>query len=422
MSVKKNIYYTVFSQVISFFLLFAFNLFSSRFLGPEQYGLYTMLLLVPYLFGRFGHLGLDAANAFFSHNDKSERIIFSNSIIVITFSSGLFTLVIFVDSFVYKYLSFGYEFKTFLSMLAIVAFSMFRTLFQSLLIGKDKIKINSIISIFDSLYPLIGLMLLYFFNALSAFNLMLVTLVGLLLTSCLIMWNVSFGRCSDFNVSFLKRSIRYGFDSWVNNISNQMLYKIDFFLIGYFLGLESVGIYAIAVMLAEKSWYLSGALGNAIFPKLKCYDDTKAFQLATSVAKLNLVIVTISLVLIAVLGDFLIPILFGESYSLAYETILILTPGIIALAIPKVLVSHLAARNKLRIAVRASVSSVLLNLILNLLLIPQFGLIGAAVASSISYVIYLAIYVIEYRKEFSCKYRSILIPNVNDLVIIKNAR
>ena len=420
MSAKKNILYSVTSQMIMFIILMAFNLLASRILGPEAFGYYTLFLLVPFFLGRFGHLGLDAANAYFISDKTKEIKLFWNSILIIIIVSGALLFIVSID-FSYELNLFGIQSAFIFSLIPLTLFSMFRTLFQSLLIGKDKIALNSFISVFDATVPLIGLALLVFLGMLTANSLILVSLVGLFVTSFAIFYFVEKKGFFDTDFTLLKYSIRYGSKSWWNNVANQMLYKVDVFFIGYFLGLESVGIYAVAVILIEKCWYLSGAIGNAIFPKLKKLDDKSSCTLAVSAAKINYVLSIVGVLVLCTFSEPIMLLLFGAEYKDSSDVLLWLAPGIVALSIPKVLISHLAAKNKLGVAVKASTTSMVLNVVLNIILIPDYGLIGAAIASSISYGVYFIIYSFFYMRMFNVTLFGLLVPKLSDIRNVFNA-
>lgn len=420
MSAKKNILYSITSQMVMFIILMAFNLLASRILGPEAFGYYTLFLLIPFFLGRFGHLGLDAANAYFISDKTKEINLFWNSILLIIIVSGVLFFIVSID-FSYELNLFGIQSVFIFSLIPLTIFSMFRTLFQSLLIGKDRIALNSFISVFDATVPLIGLALLVFWGTLSANSLILVSLVGLFVTSFAIFYFVEKKGFFDTDFVLLKNSIRYGSKSWLNNLANQMLYKVDVFFIGYFLGLKSVGIYAVAVILIEKSWYLSGAIGNAIFPKLKKLDDKSSCTLAISAAKINYVLSILGVLVICIFAEPIMLLLFGAEYKDSSDVLFWLAPGIVALSIPKVLISHLAAKNKLGVAVKASTTSMVLNVVLNIILIPFYGLIGAAIASSISYGVYFIIYSFFYMRMFNVTFFDLLVPKLSDIRNILNA-
>jgi O-antigen/teichoic acid export membrane protein len=280
----------------------------------------------------------------------------------------------------------------------IAGLSAYRTLFQSTLVGQDRLRAFSFIAIVDSLFPLFGIVCLFGLNFLSVTSTVIVNFLSLVIT-CLVLYRISrFSGSLQFNYQLAKKSVNYGWKSWVNNLANQALYKVDVFIIGFMLDLSSVGIYTVGVLIIEKCWYLSGAIGNAIYPKLKNMDIYKGSNLAALAAKSNLYITSFGAIVISIFSVWIIKMLFGDDYYGSALVIVLLAPGIIFLAVPKILVSHLAAKDKLELAVQASLTALIVNLVANVLFIPFAGIYGAAIASSLAYLVYLVIYLLNYIK------------------------
>jgi len=399
MELKRNLLYSIGGQISVFILAFSFYTLLSRWLGPADFGLYTIIMLVPLLAGRFGHLGVDAANAYFIDSGKYQASdIFGNSLVltVLVFllaSCGVFVFYLLDDSSHWR----GHS-ALLAAIAPIAGLSAYRTLFQSTLVGQDRLRAFSFIAIVDSLFPLFGIVCLFGLNFLSVTSTVIVNFLSLVIT-CLVLYRISrFSGSLQFNYQLAKKSVNYGWKSWVNNLANQALYKVDVFIIGFMLDLSSVGIYTVGVLIIEKCWYLSGAIGNAIYPKLKNMDIYKGSNLAALAAKSNLYITSFGAIVISIFSVWIIKMLFGDDYYGSALVIVLLAPGIIFLAVPKILVSHLAAKDKLELAVQASLTALIVNLVANVLFIPFAGIYGAAIASSLAYLVYLVIYLLNYIK------------------------
>ena len=81
----------------------------------------------------------------------------------------------------------------------------------------------------------------------------------------------------------------------------------------------------------------------------------------------------------------LIPFLYGEKFRESVEALLILVPGIIAMTVYMILHSDLTGRGRAKITVYIFGMALILNIVLNLFLIPRYGINGAAFSSTISY-------------------------------------
>ena len=88
----------------------------------------------------------------------------------------------------------------------------------------------------------------------------------------------------------------------------------------------------------------------------------------------------------ALIGEWLIVTLFGVAYQPAYPALLALLPGLLGLCYASILRLDLLGKNRPGTISLMMGLSALLNLALNLVLIPAYGIVGAAAASSIAYV------------------------------------
>ena len=107
----------------------------------------------------------------------------------------------------------------------------------------------------------------------------------------------------------------------------------------------------------------------------------------------------------AVIGEWLIVTLFGAAYQPAYPALLALLPGLLGLCYASILRLDLLGKNRPGTISLLMGLGALLNLALNLLLIPAYGIVGAAAASSIAY---LAVTVAHARAVLPVERRAVL--------------
>jgi O-antigen/teichoic acid export membrane protein len=88
----------------------------------------------------------------------------------------------------------------------------------------------------------------------------------------------------------------------------------------------------------------------------------------------------------ALVGEWLIITLFGIAYQPAYPALLALLPGVFGLCYASILRLDLLGKNRPGAVSLMMGGGALLNLALNVILIPRYGIVGAAAASSIAYL------------------------------------
>jgi len=76
---------------------------------------------------------------------------------------------------------------------------------------------------------------------------------------------------------------------------------------------------------------------------------------------------------------------FGPAFADSAWAVWLLLPGIVTFSVARVLSMYLLGKNLLKVDLMASVAGMVVTLGLDLLLIPRFGFLGAAAASSVAY-------------------------------------
>jgi O-antigen/teichoic acid export membrane protein len=180
----------------------------------------------------------------------------------------------------------------------------------------------------------------------------------------------------------------YGLKTHLAHILAFVNYRIDIFLVNFFLGPAGAGIYAAAVRVAEQLWLISGATAVVLFPRLAglhLAEETRR-QVTPLIARwVTLVVLGMALVL-AFTMDWLVPLVFGPEYGDTAAVLLWLLPGSVVYGSVMVLSPDLSARGRPDPNAWAAGVSLAFNVVGNLLLIPHYGVIGAAAATTLAYV------------------------------------
>ena len=187
--------------------------------------------------------------------------------------------------------------------------------------------------------------------------------------------------------SYVRKTVSYGLRAHLSNILAFVNYRADLFLVNFFLNPAAAGVYVIAIHIAEKLWMISQAASTVLLPRLSAmHDDSKArLKLTNKFFWLVSVVTTILSGLAGLLLYFFLEPIFGENYVSALPAFLWLLPGIIAGAGGRIYSNCIAAAGKPEWNMYVSFLVVLLNIIFNIVLIPKYGLLGAAWATSAVY-------------------------------------
>jgi O-antigen/teichoic acid export membrane protein len=182
-----------------------------------------------------------------------------------------------------------------------------------------------------------------------------------------------------------KELLRYSARSHPDLLFQQVILRSDYLFIGALLGSTALGHYAMASAAAELLLIVPEAVTTPLMKRLLQQGD--GIERLTPLAlRLTATVMLGSCLSMALIGEWLIVTLFGAAYQPAYPALLALLPGLFGLCYASILRLDLLGKDR-----PGSISllvglGALLNLALNLLLIPTYGIVGAASASSIAYL------------------------------------
>lgn len=188
---------------------------------------------------------------------------------------------------------------------------------------------------------------------------------------------------------FRSRMFRYGLINVAFVLLTKSLYVTDILLLQLFVPSEEVGHYNAALVAAEFLWFAPFALQVVLLhsaSQLWAEDRvTEITATASTITRYNLLMTGALAVVLATVGAAFLPIYFGPEFIASYVPMLLLLPGVVAFALARPIYAIGQGHGNMRVLVLATGASALLNLVGNVLLIPPFGMYGAAVATSLGY-------------------------------------
>ena len=384
----KNVLLTFSVQLTAVILGIIISVILARTLGPEKVGIYSIIILIFTLLSTFGNLGIAISNTYYGVKKKyTWSEIASNSLI----SAFLLGIIILAALLLFYYFN-PSPFENLDPNLLLIAsitmpFILLMLYFQNILLGQNRIEEYNFTNITQSIIYL-------------ALIVILILVVHGDLWAVIVSWTVSYVTASiipvilvyrstkfklHFNLEFFSKSVKFGLQSYLGNVIQFFNYRIDMFLIEVLLNFASVGYYSISVGLAESLWYLPSAVGTMVFARTPGLSEEERNKSTPRVCRNTLFVTIILAIILFFTGKYIILILFGVQYLPALTPLWALIPGIIALSICKVLSNEITGRGKPLIITYASIISLIVNIPLNIIFIPQMGITGSALASSVSY-------------------------------------
>jgi O-antigen/teichoic acid export membrane protein len=196
----------------------------------------------------------------------------------------------------------------------------------------------------------------------------------------------------------LRPMASYGLRGYPGNLLAFFNYRLDTYLVSFFLGAAPLGIYSVSVALAELLWQLPNAVGFAIFPRATVRTTEEMNAFTPRVFAATVALTAAGAIMLALVGPLLIDLVYGAAFREAYLPLLVLLPGVVLMGGAKVLTNEIAGRGYPGYNSAATAIGLAITVILNLALIPRLGIAGAALASSIAYAAIFLAAIAYYRR------------------------
>jgi O-antigen/teichoic acid export membrane protein len=219
-----------------------------------------------------------------------------------------------------------------------------------------------------------------------------------------------------FNLFHLKKLFYYAF--WISLASSgNLIYNYaDTIMIGYYLGNSNVGIYRVIFQFTSVATFTTTAMKTVLYPKISSWSSSNGYKFIGSALSKGF---TYSLFLSVpvfvgglVIGNQLLCIFYGESFANDKTTLYVLLAVQIVNVFMYLEIMCLNAIDKPKYTFKITSLTSILNILLNLILIPSFGIFGAAIATFITMTLNAIVSYFSLRKIVDLKINIISVRNI----------
>jgi len=398
---------SLFSQAFVLLAGFVNSIIITRQLNLDGRGQYALTMGIITVFSLIFGDGLYRSNTYMiSLNRKNLSRLISNSIIAVgIFGLILLLIPIFIQGPILEKVLPGVDFRlVVLAVISVVPVIFIRS-FTGLFLGLQDYKFFNVLVVLPIvLYSLLNVTL-FWHSGFTPHHILMNYLIAMAVFTAasffLIVRFEPFHFRTDWKLG--KKSMETGFKSVASNISLFLLFRVDIFLINYFLGTDQAGLYSIAVLLSELLQKLANTSGTVIFPKIAEEKKIeKGKRLSLRVVLFVFIVGILFSGILYLFGERIIVLLYTDRFAPAARPLYWLLPGTVIMAMGKIFLFSLYGRGFPKITLIVPLSAFFLNVILNLWLIPKLGLTGAAISTSFSYILFglsLGIYFMLHREK-----------------------
>jgi O-antigen/teichoic acid export membrane protein len=375
-------------QPVQLIALAASAVLLARVTGPEGKGRFTLVVTVAVVASALTMIGLNTAAAKRLGERKGEARAVIDTLLAATAASAL--MAVGLEAVVWAASGGripGLDRELFEAILVLTPVTMFLAAIQAVLLGRGATTRYSLLGGAQAVVALAGQVALAATGRLTALSGAEAWIAGGLLA--VFLGSAWLGLPRHFprpSATMLRGLLGFGWHGYVATISSVLTYRFDQLAVNAFLGPAALGVYSVAVVSSEALWVPANAVSLVTFAHVIGVRRAEADRLAPVVVRSILLVTAVASVIAALAAPAVLPLLFGPRLAGAVVPFELLLPGVVALAVEKVLSSYLTGIGRPEIASSIASVNAVIAIVVDLLLIPHFGVGGAAAAASIVYV------------------------------------
>lgn len=394
----KNTGWMMFEQLLRIVSSLFVGIWVARYLGPEQFGLFSYILAFTAIFGAIAKIGLDGIVVRDLVNHPHLRDSYLGTAFWLKIIGALAVLIILAAIMPFTSNDDATNFYIFIIAIGLLfqSFEVVEFYFQSQVLAKFisickiiQVSISSLIKIF----LVLGDADLVWFVFVTSFDFFTLSVVYA------IAYRKKVGSFFYFKFEPVLAKQLFS-DSWplIFSAILVMIYtRIDQIMIKSMLGEYEVGIYSAAVRISEALYFIPMLITASVFPailnakrhSLELYKK-RLQELYTLIIWLSVLVI----VPITFLSDWIILMLFGEAYKSAGSVLMIHAWGLLFVSVAVVKGRWQMAENLTRHHMYGAAISSISNVVLNYYMIPKWGISGAAISTLLSQ--FISAYLINY--------------------------
>lgn len=224
-------------------------------------------------------------------------------------------------------------------------------------------------------------------------------------------------------VEVIRSLVGYGILYALAFLVTRLNHKIDILILKRMSDIAEVGFYSLGANVAETIWQVPIAVGVVLMTRSANQSNERvATGEVCASLRVSLLLVLFAAIILYLAAPLLVTLLFGERYSASIPIIRTILPGILFFVILKILNSQFVGSGKPQLTLIALLPSLLINIVLNILFIPSYKGIGAAMATNISYFSASFLLLLVYSRIFNTGFLEIFRYRKSDFAFIRKIR
>ncbi len=404
---------TFISRFLILILSFGLVIFSTNMWGSEGKGTISIVIANVALVSFFSSIFSGSSTSYFARKFKVEQVLVYSylwSFIVGTAVPLIFSFAAIQNEFLYY-------------LIGISVLSSLLSTNISLFIGTQNIRFFNIYTVLQQLVHVLFIAILIYIVKLKDVSVYFLAQIFCLAFLFLTSFFLILKKCKLSEFSFSKsvflNMFEYGWKTQLSAFIQFLNYRLSFYFLEYFEGIAAVGIFSIGITFSEAIWTITRSIAVVLYSDV-VNSESREESIVKTKSSLKL---SFSLMLIFVLGIIIIPAfiyteIFGNEFSETKQIMLLLAPGILAIAVSDMIGYYFSGIKELKILNIKSIVGLLITVGFSFFAIPKWGIWGACFVTTSSYVVSAAILFWKFYQSTEFKIRDYIISKdeINTLI------
>lgn len=389
-------------------------------LSPYLYGVFVLVLLAPEYAEKLFRFGVDDAGIYWGSKDKPAFGVIAWNAHLLTAALSLFpaALIYFTgDAFAAVFLK-GADFPDEMALLVACTVPFFFLLRTSgkMLLAAGRVRA---FNLYSYVPPAAGLAAALFVTVVFKRGAMLALgayfgVIAGFAVAALVYFHAGGLFVYRFDAARARDLLAYGMRLYLPNALQYLHYRLDYLLLAGMLSPKEVGLYSVAVSLAEVMRKVPNVVSAVLFPKVAESGASEAGALTARALRHWIWLGVLSVVPFFAAAVYVLLPLVGAEYGPLGAPLAALLPGMIGAGAFQLLSSHAYGSGAPQRVAAAVAVGLVLNIALNVVLIPRWGIVGCAASSSLSYAVVPVLLLAGLRRSESLGWGAFFLPQPGD--------
>lgn len=419
MSIGRNTSIGMVADGAIFGLSILVSVVLTRSLGPDQRGVYALLVATNVLLANIGYLGVSYGISPMLARGKYSLGEINTISMLLALLLGVICLLgtTLAFPFLSNNLFANIPYYYLAIPLVLTSATIYQIYWNSIMVGIGRVpllyKLNLATNIANALLMVtaVGLLKLGIPGFLAAWSLSaLISAAAMLIIAARIeplAWRV--------NRAALQELLGFGLRVHGTSVAHQIFLRFDVYLINPLLGTRAVGFYSLSTSLAEKLWLPLNAMYASSTGKIAQLPPDESALLTAKLSRTALLMMLTIALPFALVSPVLIPALYGPEFSASVLPLIILLAGTVGFAVMQVLNLYIIGQMQ-RPGLLSIISwlQLAVSIPLYIVMILWQGIIGAALASAATYVIAMLSTLFVFARHSGLPLHQALVPRPDD--------